>query len=57
MFLDEQLPDEKFIDGNPTPVAIAKKPWISPQLMLISNLDIANTVGTSGDGDAALAQS
>lgn len=57
MFLDEHPPVGQSLNGHSTPLFTSKKPWISPKLVLIFELDISNNVGGYGDGDAAIAHS
>ncbi len=56
--------DEKSTDGDilsseeeTLPIHPSKKPYVSPKIIFISELDIANNSSGSGDGDAALAHS
>jgi hypothetical protein len=45
------------LDDHSAPLSTSKKPWISPKLVLISEMDISNNAAASGDGDAAFAHS
>lgn len=56
MSLEEHPPVSQSQEEHLSP-STSKKPWVSPKVVLILDLDIANNAGGSGDGDAAVAHS
>lgn len=57
MSLDPPSPVRQSQDDHSTPLSTSKKPWTSPKLVLIFELDISNNATGDADGDAALAHS
>ena len=55
MSLVEQTLYEHPVDEKLLHIFNSKKPWVAPELMLISLPSISNNAGGSGDSDASLA--